>query len=310
MTGNKLRALWLAAIALITIGAFITPASASDTGENGQAAAYIKMGVGARPLGMGGAFAAIADDATATYWNPAGLVQLKSDEITTMHAVLNLDRNFNFVNYAKRLQDGSFWAFSWTHFGVDGIEERAGANDSRGYAAGDLISYFDDSENTYAGTYAWSIKPDVSCGVTFKYMDQSLADATAQSFGMDVGLLYRVNDQFSLATTLKDLASDMKWDTGSSHTDKIPWSARVGMVFKPRESLLLALDVDKTKDLDAQLHFGMEGWIREMFGLRAGVDDGDLTLGSTFKFEQWQVDYSFTDRNFGDEHRFSGRYMF
>lgn len=310
MTVKTFRALLTAALALISIGAFITPVSASETGENGQAAAYIKMGVGARPLGMGGAFSAIADDATAAYWNPAGLVQLKSDEITTMHAVLNMDRQLNFVNYAKKLEDGSFWAFSWTRFGIDKIEERAGQNDPRGYAAGDLIGYFNDDENTYAGTYSWKIKPDVSCGVTLKYMDQSVADASARSFGMDLGLLYRINDQFSMATTLKDLSSDLRWDTGANHSDNIPWSARIGMVFKPRESLLLALDVDKTEDLDAQLHFGMEGWIQEMFGIRAGVDDGDLSLGSTIRLEQWQIDYSFTDRNFGDQHRISGKYSF
>ena len=55
-------------------------------GADSHAAPYLRMGVGARALGMGGAFTAIADDATAAYWNPAGLVKIEHIEATFMYA--------------------------------------------------------------------------------------------------------------------------------------------------------------------------------------------------------------------------------
>ena len=50
------------------------------------AAEFLKIGVGARPMGMGGSFVSLVDDATATYWNPAGLTQLEHKEAMGMHA--------------------------------------------------------------------------------------------------------------------------------------------------------------------------------------------------------------------------------
>ncbi|KPJ50147.1 MAG: hypothetical protein AMJ41_01805, partial [candidate division Zixibacteria bacterium DG_27] len=47
---------------------------------------FLDFGVGARPLGMGSAYVALVDDVTSTYWNPAGLAQLKHREIMFMHA--------------------------------------------------------------------------------------------------------------------------------------------------------------------------------------------------------------------------------
>ena len=54
--------------------------------SSNYAAEVLTKGVGARPLAMGGAFAAAANDATAAYWNPAGLALIDDIEITTMHA--------------------------------------------------------------------------------------------------------------------------------------------------------------------------------------------------------------------------------
>src|SRR5689334_21034223 len=68
---------WAAALALVL------PATAGATRYAGE---FLRIGVGARALGMGSAFVGLADDGTASYWNPAGLATLSERQVTAMHA--------------------------------------------------------------------------------------------------------------------------------------------------------------------------------------------------------------------------------
>ncbi|HPT47104.1 MAG TPA: UPF0164 family protein, partial [Candidatus Rifleibacterium sp.] len=86
-----LTTLFMAALSLSTM-------STAHAESAGQAGAYLKMGVGARALGMGSAFTAVADDSTASFWNPAGLARLEKSEGSFMHADLTMDREYNFFN--------------------------------------------------------------------------------------------------------------------------------------------------------------------------------------------------------------------
>jgi len=92
----------------------------SASGAEKYAGEFLSLGVGARPLGMGGSFVAIADDATAAYWNPAGLGGLDRTEITFMHAgIFGLD-NYDFINYVQPVGAGAF-GLSWIRLGVADI---------------------------------------------------------------------------------------------------------------------------------------------------------------------------------------------
>ena len=68
-----------------------------------NAAPHLGMGSGARSLGLGGAFTAIADDATSTIWNPAGLPAVDDLTITFSSAQLSLDRKHNFIGLIKKV---------------------------------------------------------------------------------------------------------------------------------------------------------------------------------------------------------------
>lgn len=72
--------------------------------DGGQPGAFLSYGAGARSLGMGKTFVGVADDASATYWNPAGLAQLKQNELTALHASLYERTGYSFVSYGQPLK--------------------------------------------------------------------------------------------------------------------------------------------------------------------------------------------------------------
>ena len=87
--------------------------------------------MGARALGMGSAFVAIADDATATYWNPAGLTKVKKHSFSAMYSDTFSTGdgsflgkglvNYNFVNYVHQIEDIGSLGLSWIRLGIDDI---------------------------------------------------------------------------------------------------------------------------------------------------------------------------------------------
>ena len=94
-------------------------------------AIFLELGVGSRALGLGGAYVAVADDITATYWNPAGLAQLAKDgltnkELRTQIAVQHATRRpglgyFNYLAVGRKLRSPATLDFSWIHAGIDEI---------------------------------------------------------------------------------------------------------------------------------------------------------------------------------------------
>src|SRR5436309_7220574 len=70
-------------VALVAVGCLLLAPAAHATKYAGE---FLKVPVGARAVGMGGAFTAVADDATAPWWNPAGMIYLPYREVIPQHA--------------------------------------------------------------------------------------------------------------------------------------------------------------------------------------------------------------------------------
>ncbi len=116
------------AAALVVLLGGIAPASAQNVSRRGTTAApFLTIGVGARGTALGGAFTATVDDATALYWNPAGLAQMTSSEAVTAHSEWLADVNHDFVGVAVPLAGGVFGA-SVTLLGVPEMVVRTELN--------------------------------------------------------------------------------------------------------------------------------------------------------------------------------------
>ena len=80
---------------------------ASQASSAAETASFLNIGVGARALGMGGAYTALADDANALYWNPAGLSKLEQREFTASHAEMFASTRLDFLRIRRA------WAPLW-----------------------------------------------------------------------------------------------------------------------------------------------------------------------------------------------------
>ena len=83
---------------------------------------FMMIGSGVRPLGMGGAFAAVADNGSAIYWNASGLAQIKEIEIEVMRAFLyNNEAAYDFFSFCIPLPANTTIGISFTQLSIDDI---------------------------------------------------------------------------------------------------------------------------------------------------------------------------------------------
>src|SRR3989338_8100 len=149
-------------------------------GQAGTDIAVLKAGVGARPLGMGSAFTAVADNADAPYWNPAGLGQITSNEITTMQNKLSTDADHYYVSYVRPALGGTL-GISWIQVGLGNITQTSSEVDPHNEVQN--ISIFSYFSNAYMLSYGKHLNDHISIGLTGKYL-------TSDMFGVSGGQAY------------------------------------------------------------------------------------------------------------------------
>ena len=116
---------------------------------------FLNIGVDARSIGMGNAVVSSTDDVNSTYWNPAGLINIERDEISLMHSnyFANI-ANYNYMSYAKKVDDESAIGFSLIRFGVDDIMDTTQLIDNQGNIDFNRIELFSAVDYAFLFSYA------------------------------------------------------------------------------------------------------------------------------------------------------------
>lgn len=178
---------------------------------------FLKIGVGARALGMSNAFVATADDVTAGYWNPAGLTQMESDfQISAMHSEYFAGiAAYDYIAFATKIDTSSTIGFSLIRFGVDDIPNTTRLIDADGNIDFNRVSLFSAAD--YAGIISYARRSNIeglSYGGNVKIIHRIVGDfATAWGFGFDLGAQYKRN-KWTLAAMGRDVTSTFNaWNT-------------------------------------------------------------------------------------------------
>ncbi len=162
--------------------------------------AFLNIGVDAAAFGMANAVVAQAQDANATYWNPAGLVHIEDSQVSLMHAAYFANiAQYEHVAYAKNIDDRSAIGASLIRFAVDDIMNTTQLIDANGNVDYNRISLFSAADYALNLSYARRAarNEDLSFGVNVKIIHRKIGSfASSIGFGADLGLQYQHNDWY------------------------------------------------------------------------------------------------------------------
>jgi tetratricopeptide (TPR) repeat protein len=277
---------------LILISTFnFAYAASQDAGLPGE---FISYGAGARSVGMGRAFTAVADDASGIYWNPAGLVKLSNPELSTFFASLYEGTNYGFTGYAQNTRKNGAIGVGIVYLGTGGIEYRTSRTEA-------TTSLFSASELALLIPYGRKINYELAVGGNVKVINQSIQSQSGGGFGVDLGATYKAWYKLNFGISIKNiLPPTVKI---MEKTDTYPLDITIGAAYNllSGESWLLALDVNKTGSRSAKISIGTETSLWKFMNLRAGYNETEVSGGLGFKlytsFGRVDIDYALSYHN-------------
>ena len=254
-----------------------------------NAAPHLGMGSGARSLGLGGAFTAIADDATSTIWNPAGLPAVDDLTVTLSSTQLSLDRKHNFMGLIKKVGANGGLGLAVINAGVDDIPSR-NADDQAG-------SSFNYNSNAYSLSYGHDLGA-VSLGASARMLMDSFGDHSSESGfgGADIGLLGSNSaSTFSYGLAARNLG-------GMIAGSELPILIAGGLAYQVVHKNVATFSVDVQHQIvdlpesPTSLHIGTEYLIAKTFAIRGGsklnADRSQLFVGFGVNVGGLQLDYA------------------
>ena len=304
-------------LSLLTLLFFAHPVFASGAG--GYAGAFLRNGVGARPLGMGGAYTAVAEGAEAVYYNPAGLGFLPKIMFTSSYKTLSLDRHFGYVAISFPIRGEAAMAASWVNAGVSDV---VGRGESR-----QIFGEIGNSSNAFALSFAKALHPRFSFGANLQYIQEKLDDLETFAIGLNAGIIGKPYENISIGAAFKNLGSNYRWESskywseGGTYDEEFPIVLNFGLAGNFLSGRLIpAIDVETSDKSEFKFRAGGEYWftkkvirvvedeyeedvfleIEEDFrlaGLRFGIDRGSPTFGASvfqeFKEITFGLEYAF-----------------
>jgi len=271
----------------------------------GMANDYLQYGAGARSLAMGGAYVALADEASAPYWNPAGLKQINEHQFLCMYAPFFEKTSLSFFSYVHPLGESGNLAISDVLLHSGGYEEV----DAAGKVIGTDESIY---KNALIISYANRIHKRISLGLSLKLIFERVMGYSGNGQGIDLGILYEPLDKLSLGLALQNVLQPRVTLRDAPNIYKINLKAGLALKTLSRR-LILTADTNKLADEKAYFCAGVEISPWEKSGLatskranlRLGVNHlGTFTCGLGLRIESLSFDYAFNLHDIGNLHRF------
>jgi hypothetical protein len=289
------------ALSVVILAILFSPAIAEK-----YAGEFLYLGVGGRPLALGGAYTAANGDVFSSYYNPAGLVDLTGYQAAFMHSeTFGSLLNHDYFTVARK-QYGGVASISLYRLGGGGIlvtEEYLGK----------YRVVTEESHVDYAAYFAYGRNQSsrLDWGATAKIIRRKIVDYTAWGVGIDAGIRYRPMENLTAAAVMQDLtgtvlsySNDNKETINPTLKLGLGYSRKLGD-FKP--TALIDADMrfegrETTAQfnqswISADMHLGLEIMYKGVVAARVGSDVGNLTTGIGVKFGRFTVDLALFDHS-------------
>lgn len=318
---------------LLSIFAWLAvPTQAQEEGVSKvgiTAAPFLEIGVGSRAISMGGAFVGIADDASALYWNPAGISSLSQNEVLFVHTDWLVDISFDYVGTVIPLgRYGSLGAnvtvLSMGEMEVRTVQFQEGTGEK--FSASDFAAGL---------SYARNLTDRFSIGANVKYVEQRIWHMKASTVALDIGTMFNTQiGGLRIGTTISNFGPAMKMtgkDVLEYHdiapnkmgnneqilaalkTDdwSLPLTFQAGVAYDlfrtKSHRLTMAADAISPSDNTQAVNTGFEYALNEMIYIRGGLKslfqrdtEESFTLGAGLHYKMFGsgeilVDYAYAD---------------
>lgn len=289
---------------------------------------FLSLGVGARALGMGGAYVAVAEDVTAGYWNPAGLARIDYPQISLMHEEhFGSLVNYNYAAVAIPYDKDMSFSVSAIRLSIDGIPDTRNALIDRqtGQQISDptnvnwgldytKITEFSNTDWAFFLSFAKRYSDNFYWGANVKLIRRDIAEFGATGIGFDVGAIYMPYKNLTLGANLMDVTTTiLVWDTPSGRNELISPTAKLGAAYAISflgGTFIPAMDFDvrfenrKTAStfnlgpVSFDTRFGIEYNYKKIVAIRGGYNDvKQFTIGAGIKLPKLNIDYTFATFN-------------
>ncbi len=290
-------------------------------------AQFLELGVSARAIGMGEAFLSICDDASAIYYNPAGLTQLMEREALFTHVSYPAEINYEFVAlvYPTPRFGGGVWGVGFCMLNAGDMpycgEYEVALNPTQTFSAKDYALSF---------SYARSLTDRFGVGVTLKIIDELYDTERATGWAVDVGTLYDTGFKgFKIGMMVSNFGPDLKF---ISESYPLPMNFKFGGVLdvyrRENHSAVFAVEGSHPNDNMEKFNAGVEYWFKDVFSLRLGryfeydvqeeakfFDVDGISAGGGLRLNvseaRLSFDYGYHDMGYLENmHRFSVGFVF
>ena len=286
-------------------------------------AQFLKIGVGGRATAMGDAFVAIANDASALYWNPAGLTQFQNNQVFFSHNKWLVDINHDFLGAVYHLDETNSLGISLTALTM---QKMPVTTEFAPFGTGE---YFGFSDLAIGISYSRKMTEQFSFGATIRYMEETLDKLKMRGVLVDLGTFYWTglgSTRFAVAVTNfgSNLAPDGKVvligkrEVSNWQDFAPPTMFRIGFAFEPYQDeqhrITSSVQLNHPNDNSENVSTGFEYSWSEILYLRLGykfnVEEQNYTFGSgvnlPLEIANFTFDYAYSNfTRLGSAHRFS-----
>lgn len=257
---------------------------------------FLNLGMGARPLGMAGAFTAVADDVNSLFYNPAGLSGIQTVQVSLLYHRWLADTSYSYLALAKPIRNVGTIAGSVFYLGAPPIQGFDEFNQATGS--------FSANNMAFALSFGRNIGKGFSAGFSTKMVREVIDTESVNVFSLDLGVLYRTESNIQAGLFLGNMGGQVK------HLSDTPVEAskqagifRAGLSGLTQDSKFLgSIEFTKQFDDDPELKIGSEYRFSDEFAARIGYSHelggrmvegfSGLAAGVGIRLSSMQIDYA------------------